>query len=60
MNGLRSLQARMTEGAIHMLKEGIGFFMMTIGGMMGNSQDFIFPIIIIGIGAWLVLSNKED
>lgn len=40
-----------------MLKEGIGFFMMTLGGMMGNSQDFVLPIIIIAIGAWLLLSK---
>ena len=43
-----------------MVKQGIGFFMMTLGGMMGDSQDFILPIIIIGIGAWLMLSKGDN
>jgi hypothetical protein len=43
-----------------MLKEGIGFFLMTIGGMMGDSECLIVPIIVILIGAWLALSNKGD
>lgn len=43
-----------------MLKQGIGFFMMTLGGMMGDSQDSILPIIIILIGAWLMLSKGDN
>lgn len=43
-----------------MVKQGIGFFMMTLGGMMGDSQDFIFPIIIIAIGAILLLTSKDN
>ena len=43
-----------------MVKQGIGFFMMTLGGTMGDSQDFILPIIIILIGAWLMLSKGDN
>lgn len=50
----------MSEGAIHMLKQGIGFFTMCIGGMMGDSENLILPIVLILIGAWLALSNKGD
>lgn len=40
--------------------QGVGFFTMCIGGMMGDSQDFILPIIIILIGAWLMLSKGDN
>ena len=43
-----------------MLKQGIGFFTMTIGGMMGDSENLILPIVLILIGAWFALSNKGD
>lgn len=43
-----------------MLKQEIGFFMMTLGGMMGNSENLILPIVLILIGAWFALSNKGD
>lgn len=43
-----------------MLKEGIGFFLMCLGGMGGDSENLILPILLILIGAWLALSNKGD
>lgn len=43
-----------------MLKQGIGFFTMTLGGMMGGSENLILPIILILIGAWLALGSKGD
>lgn len=43
-----------------MVKQGIGFFTMCIGGMMGDSQDFVLPIIIILVGAWLALSKGDN
>lgn len=43
-----------------MLKEGIGFFLMTLGGMGGDSENLILPIVLILIGAWLVIGSKGD
>lgn len=43
-----------------MLKEGIGFFTMTIGAMMGGSDNLVIPAIIILIGALLIFSNTDE
>lgn len=43
-----------------MLKEGIGFFLMCLGGMGGDSENLILPILLILIGAWLVFGSKGE
>lgn len=43
-----------------MLKETIGFFTMCLGGMAGDSENLIFPVALILIGAWMVLTSKDN
>ena len=43
-----------------MLKQSIGFFLMTVGVMSGDSVEIILPFIIILLGAWLILADKGD
>lgn len=33
---------------------------MTLGIMGGDSENLIFPVILIFIGAWMVLTSKGD
>ena len=42
-----------------MLKQTIGFFTMCLGGMAGDSENLIFPVALILIGAWLMFSKPE-
>lgn len=43
-----------------MLKEGIGFFLMCIGAMGGDSEKLWLPILIMTIGALLIISGKDE
>lgn len=42
-----------------MLKETIGFFTMCLGGMAGDSENLVFPIMLVLLGAWLIFSKSE-
>ena len=43
-----------------MLKEGTGFLALMLGAMGGDSENLIFPIALILIGAWMVLTSKDN
>ncbi len=43
-----------------MLKHGIGFVLMMLGAMGGDGENLIFPIALILIGAWMVLTSKDN
>ena len=43
-----------------MLKDGTGFLALMLGAMGGDSENLIFPIALILIGAWMVLTSKDN
>ena len=42
-----------------MLKQTIGMMLMCIGGMGGDSENLIIPLLMIAVGVWLIKSRKE-
>lgn len=43
-----------------MLKSGIGFVLTMLGAMGGDSENLIFPVVLILVGAWMVLTSKDN
>lgn len=43
-----------------MLKQTIGFFLVCIGVMGGDSEKLWLPLLLIAIGAIILLSGKDD
>lgn len=43
-----------------MLKQAIGIITMCLGGMMGDSDYLIIPVVIMLIGAWLIVTGRGD
>ena len=48
----------MTRAVRTLLKSGIGFALMMLGMMGGDSENLIFPICLALVGAWLVITSK--
>lgn len=40
--------------------QGTGFFTMCIGGMFGDSQNLILPIVLMCIGTILLLTGRDE
>ncbi len=43
-----------------MLKEGAGLLALMLGMMGGDTENLIFPVVLILIGAWMVLTSKDN
>ncbi len=50
----------MTRAVRTLLKYGIGFALMMLGAMGGDSENLIFPVALILVGAWMVLTSKDN
>lgn len=48
------------RAVIYMLKQTIGFVLLTLGAMGGDSEKLLIPILLITIGAVLMLIGKDD
>lgn len=43
-----------------MLKQGLGLLALMLGMMGGDGENLIFPVCLALIGAWMVLTSKND
>lgn len=49
----------MTRAVRILLKSGIGFALMMLGAKGGDSENLIFPIALILIGAWMIFDKGD-
>lgn len=42
-----------------MKRQTVGFALMCLGAMGGNSENLIIPLLMMAVGIWLVKSGKE-